>query len=383
MEVCQTFLMSSEFSDDSASVSEDIRLDSLAPQSDTRYEWIDCAKGIGVIFVVLVHSIIPVINPITQHLSSFTMPIFFVLAGLTYNNERYRNTLKFFASSRARQFLIPYTCLYCAEILLLIPLSTIISYPLTPAQLAFWFIYGAGPPNAATHLWFLPVIYFSMIIFVVIDKILRNTPSILRWIIFMSFPFLTTIIHSLFAPNLVPWRLGIVILSASFIFIGNEMRRIGGLRKWSSQSYLFDFFAFIVIACVLVFVSEVNGFTDIAVDNYGMNGWFYLCTGTLGAVLVFILSNAILSVPKFKQIILAYGNNSQEVYEIHPPFFYLVPLFLGLLGWSIADYLTFFADFWIFRFIVGISLSLIISTRIIKKNKLLSIIFKGRISIPD
>jgi fucose 4-O-acetylase-like acetyltransferase len=169
-----------EFPDDCASTSEDGSSRTIHQQSGARIEWIDCTKGVGVICVVLVHSIIPVVNPVTQHLSSFTMPIFFILAGLTYNNERHRSAIKPFALSRAKQFLIPYVCLYCVEILLLIPLSILITFPLTPSQLVFWFLYGAGPPNAATHLWFLPVIYFSTMLFVLLDRILQNASYILR-----------------------------------------------------------------------------------------------------------------------------------------------------------------------------------------------------------
>jgi fucose 4-O-acetylase-like acetyltransferase len=220
-------------------------------------------------------------------------------------------------------------------------------------------------------------------IFVLLDRVLKKAPSVLRWIVFMSLPGFTMAIHSIFSPNLVPWRFGIILLSTSFAFIGNEMRRTRGLRVWSFHSHLQDILAFLIILCALIFISDFNGFTDIAVDNYGVNAWVYLYTGTVGTILVFILSNAILSLPKLKQAILTYGNNSQEVYEVHPPLFYLVPLFMLLLGWSLTDYLTLYADLWIFRFSLGISLSLIISTQIIKKNKLLQLIFKGRTSNPS
>lgn len=370
--------MHSESKSNDVSVSEDVSLGLSNRESASRLEWIDCTKGVGVICVVLVHSIIPVINPITQHLSSFTMPIFFVLAGMTYNNERHRYAIKPFASSRARQFLIPYICIYIAEILLLIPLSALIAFPFTADQLAYWFLYGAGPPNAATHLWFLPVVYFSLMIFVLLDRVLQNTPHILRWILFMALPINTILINSYFSPNLVPWRIGIILLTTSFVFIGNEMRRTRGLRPWSSNSPRFDLIGFIIIAIAVVLISDLNGFTDVALDNYGVNVWLYLCTGTLGTILVFILSNAIISISLLKRVFLTYGDNSQEVYEVHPPLFYLVPLFIVLLGGTTDDYLTMFSDLWLIRFLLGITLSIFISTKIIKKNKALRLIFKGR-----
>jgi hypothetical protein len=220
-------------------------------------------------------------------------------------------------------------------------------------------------------------------LFVLLDRILQNASYILRWIIFLSLPIFTVLIHLIFSPNLPPWRIGIVFLTTSFVFIGNEIRRIRGLQSWSVNTKLFDFLLFIIISFALLLISELNGFTDIAVDNYGLHVWLYLCTGTLGTILVFILSNAIISIPKLKQILLVYGNNSQEVYEIHPPFFYLIPILLILFGWTINDYFTNFESFWILRFFLGVTLSLLISTRIIKKNKLLQIIFKGRLPATD
>ena len=96
-----------------------------------RFEWIEVTKGIGITFVILVHSMIPWLNPVTIHLSSFTIAIFFFLAGLTYNNYRYRGNLRYFAISRGKQFLIPYFFLYIIMMVLLFSLvfSTIARQP--------------------------------------------------------------------------------------------------------------------------------------------------------------------------------------------------------------------------------------------------------------
>ena len=120
-----------------------------------RFEWIEVTKGIGVMFVILVHSMIPWLNPVTIHLSSFTIAIFFVLAGLTYNNQRYRGNLRYFAVSRGKQFLIPYFFLYMIMMVLFLPLSSTVESAFTPVEIFLWFLYGNGPPLSASHLWFL------------------------------------------------------------------------------------------------------------------------------------------------------------------------------------------------------------------------------------
>lgn len=63
-------------------------------QSPQRLEYIDLAKGIGIILVVIGHSING--HGITGHyISSFHMPLFFLLSGLCFNDSRYPNFTPF------------------------------------------------------------------------------------------------------------------------------------------------------------------------------------------------------------------------------------------------------------------------------------------------
>ena len=53
-----------------------------------RIEWIDMAKGIGIILVIMGHiSFRP--ESLNVWLCSFHMPLFFFLSGLTYNSTKY------------------------------------------------------------------------------------------------------------------------------------------------------------------------------------------------------------------------------------------------------------------------------------------------------
>ncbi|MFW9799079.1 MAG: acyltransferase family protein [Candidatus Thorarchaeota archaeon] len=349
----------------------------------SRLDWIEAAKGVGVTSVILVHSIIPTVNPITQHLSSFTIPLFFVLAGFTYNNERHRNNLRSFALSRGLQFLIPYFFLYAIVMVLFVPLSPNIDTYLTPGELVFWFVYGNGPPLSASHLWFLPVLYFGLMVFVVADRIMQNFSVASRWILAAVFPVLAIIVQAIFAPALVPWRLGGVLLAATFVLFGNMMRHYKGMGPWLSSSAVRDFMLFVLLSVSLVLVSSINGFTDIAVDNFGASVWFYLIAGTIGTVLTFSASSALLYVTSLKRVALALGKNSQEVYEIHPAAFYLVPPIFLALGWPSTDP-GFLVVSWVLRFVLGISTAFLLTKYVITRNRVLAMLFRGsqRIASP-
>ncbi|MFW9967473.1 MAG: acyltransferase family protein [Candidatus Thorarchaeota archaeon] len=341
-----------------------------------RYEWIEVTKGIGITFVILVHSMIPWLNPVTIHLSSFTIAIFFVLAGLTYNNDRHRGNLRSFLVSRGKQFLIPYFFLYMIMMILFLPLSSNIESAFTPTEIFLWFLYGNGPPLSASHLWFLPVLYFGLVLFVIADRAMQRFPYHSRWILAVLFPVIALFIQSLFAPNLVPWRLSSVFVAGTFVFFGNAIRHYRGLEHWLSSSRARDIAVFLLLSVLLVLVSDFNGFTDIAVDNLGRSLFIYLIPGTIGTLLVLSVSSALVYSNRFRKVFMALGRNSQELYEIHPVAFYLVPaiavpLALPLIG------LEHSILFWPLRFVLGIGLGFLLTKYVITRNRVLSVLFRG------
>lgn len=341
-----------------------------------RYEWIEVSKGIGITFVVLVHSMIPWLNPVTIHLSSFTIPLFFVLAGLTYNSDRHRNNLRSFAISRGKQFLIPYFFLYMIMMVLFLPLSQSVESAFTPYEILLWFLYGNGPPLSASHLWFLPVLYFGLMLFVLTDRALQRFPHKARWILLGIYPLAAVLIQSLFIPNLVPWRLSSVFLSATFVLVGNEMRQVRGLLHWMSSSKARDAVVFLILAVALILISDINGFTDIAVDNYGLSALIYMLPGVLGTLLVFSASSVIAQYTRVRGVFMALGKNSQELYEVHPVAFYLVPLIVFPFGWPLAG-LEHVILFWSLRFILGLVVGFLLTKYVITRNRVLSVIFRG------
>lgn len=71
-----------------------------------RIDWIDIAKGIGIIFVVLGHCVVKT-DYIHKFIFSFHMPLFFVLSGYCFHVEKYKS-VKEVLQKRARALLLPY-----------------------------------------------------------------------------------------------------------------------------------------------------------------------------------------------------------------------------------------------------------------------------------
>ncbi|TFF67988.1 acyltransferase [Candidatus Thorarchaeota archaeon] len=342
-----------------------------------RFDWIDIAKGVGILSVMLVHSVIPAINAITVHLSSFTIPLFFVLTGLTYSNEKHRHDFRALLRTRGQQFMVPYFILYVIMMLLFAVLAPYVDTYLTPNQLLFWFVYGSGPPDSVTHLWFLPVLFFGFSVFVILDHVLKDQPHWARYPLFAFLPLLAIWIQALFSPALVPWHLNAILISATFVLIGNEIRWIRGLKSWRTKRPSVDLVLAMLLGACLIVVSQLNGFTDLAVDKLGASVWLYLVTGTLGSIIVFIVSSYLTDLPeRARSGALILGRNSQEIYEFHPLTFFIPAGIFVLLGLPLEPSLL----LWLARFTVAVFVSIPSVLLVVNRFSVTQFIFKGYIT---
>jgi len=130
-----------------------------------RISYIDMAKGIGIFLVVLGHSAFPS-ETVNQWISSFHMPLFFILSGilLSHTNAHEQN-MKVLIQKKARTILIPYFSFSILTILftLLLDRPNLPAY-LPNALIQTFILYGISV------LWFLPALFFSEVIFLFVRK---------------------------------------------------------------------------------------------------------------------------------------------------------------------------------------------------------------------
>lgn len=113
-----------------------------------RLEWLDVAKGITIILMVLGHTSIPDI--LSRFIWAFHMPLFFVASGITTNWTKY-NFMEF-CSHKCKKLLIPF---FVYSVIVLI-----ISLLIGKIELRQWLIYGWQ----GYALWFIPVLLVALII---------------------------------------------------------------------------------------------------------------------------------------------------------------------------------------------------------------------------
>ena len=131
-----------------------------------RLDWIDIAKGIAIILVIVGHTV-PNPSPLRHAIFSFHMPVFFILAGYTFRPKPWRELL----SGSVSRLLVPYVILALAW---RVPSFLMSGAPLTGGALAggletLVFASGVDAPRfgvaAVGMSWFLAALFTSRLLF--------------------------------------------------------------------------------------------------------------------------------------------------------------------------------------------------------------------------
>ncbi len=113
-----------------------------------RLEWIDIAKGIAIILVVLGHATGASI--MGKYIYSFHMPLFFIISGMCFSKGKY--DFPTFLQKRFKQLFLPSIYLTVVSIILM----KLAHHAYDLSELL------KGLPSG---LWFLPVLFFVEIIY--------------------------------------------------------------------------------------------------------------------------------------------------------------------------------------------------------------------------
>lgn len=143
-----------------------------------RLDWIDIAKGIAIILVIVGHTV-PNPSPLRHAIFSFHMPVFFILAGYTFRPKPWRELV----SGSVSRLLVPYVVLALAW---QVPTFLMSGAPLTGSALTgglemLVFASGVDVPGlgvaAVGMAWFLAALFTSRLL----PRCLRRACCLMRW----------------------------------------------------------------------------------------------------------------------------------------------------------------------------------------------------------
>lgn len=123
-------------------------MSSQTTDNNKRLDYLDVAKGIGILLVILGHCQLGRIGRAHSLIYSFHMPLFFFISGVCFSNKYTFSTL---AVKRFRQIILPTIYFSIISTLLVDGLGLNVE----------WWDWSKHFPFA---LWFLPVLYFTELV---------------------------------------------------------------------------------------------------------------------------------------------------------------------------------------------------------------------------
>ncbi|MGE5462843.1 MAG: acyltransferase family protein [Syntrophothermus sp.] len=200
-----------------------------------RIEYIDIARGIGILLVVMGHNDFALVSPLLYKLIySFHMPLFFFLSGYFLNpNAEFWSFLRKRFNSLLKPYFFTIFMIYFMSISFgRISFETVIGRTIKA-------LYGAGHYLDWVQLWFLPHLFVvSLYAYFFYKTAGRINNRWVRWLILLVTLFIASLYLQTFYPFKIsvlgkgyelfglPFSLDLVLLSGFFFILGSETRML-------------------------------------------------------------------------------------------------------------------------------------------------------------
>ena len=211
-----------------------------------RIDWIDVAKGISIILVIIGHSI-KYNSDIYRFILSFHMPIFVILSGITHKIPKSKDKIKENIYKYIKQLLIPYILTFFIIMLL----QTLTNDKLTLLSFAKNFfvtlIWGNGVKytllghtlKSVGPLWFLITLFLSKIIFDLLSFKLKEKKLDMNIVIYCFCALAAIKIGNI---SWFPLNLDLVLIFLFYLYVGFLMKKyVNLLKKYNIIIFLISF----------------------------------------------------------------------------------------------------------------------------------------------
>ena len=280
-----------------------------------RINWIDQAKGIGILLVVIGHMNIP--QELSKIIFSFHMPLFFFISGYLYNEKKYSVNFENVFYSKLKSLVWPFITFTIFYLILsvFINQNSIIN--------SFDYVnFFKGNRSLNTPLWFLTALFSTEIIFSQIIRFFNIRKAIFLILLILIIGFF----------NAIFWRysfflnIDIALVTILFFLVGWLFKKYNWgksiFKKGRTLLYI------IIAAIILLLTSLTNEKINILENIYG-NLILMLLAVIFGISLTILLAKQILNF-KFLRIVFEYfGKNSLIILGVH---IILAPFVVSIFG---------------------------------------------------
>ena len=258
---------------------------------ENRISWIDNAKGIGILLVMLGHT-----RGIFGHsnfIYSFHMPLFFFLSGYLLSSDSLKLSLISFVRKLHFKIIIPYLFFWVISYLYWFPINRIRSNNSMRLYDPFiGILYGINEylyPNVV--LWYFTCLFVTYLIFYSYYKIIGKKYFL---IIVAILSLGAAYVFNLNTSSIVrlPWNLDVALVVVFFFALGYFCKKNNIINKLAYGGYAYNIIGFLLCSVVLYFTAKWNGTVFVSSANFQNPIIFFIATH-IGIMMVIYVSHLI------------------------------------------------------------------------------------------
>lgn len=292
-----------------------------------RIDWLDAAKGLGMVLVMLGHADIP--NPLRTYIYTFHMPFFFFLSGYLFSLTRFPN-FKVFLFKMTKSLIFPYLFFSLVAYIWFVFIVKFgqVSYnhnllmPLLGSIIAtrktFWTV------DSGT-LWFVNCLLCTELLFYLITKVGKTKKVI--GIVLILFSILGCFYNKMVGKPL-PWSIDISMISVGFYGAGYLFKEYRG--KFERFVNIKTFVFLIAINITTGYINYVHSGARVDFYNSSLGNIFLFYLSAFSGIGAFVILTKLFKINKGLKYI---GKNSFIYLALHQNIvFFLFNLFIQKTG---------------------------------------------------
>lgn len=266
-----------------------------------RIEWVDIARGIGIILVILGHI---GIGKVGKFIYSFHIPLFFFLSGFCFSGNNI--DIKSFFKKKIKKLIIPYVFLgivICTIEVIFMKQSPKIFLEILMQRRMF-------------SIWFITCLFLCDIIFLLFIKVSKN--NLLKLFNLSIIASILGAIYIKLKMPILPWNLDLSMVVMIIFYFGywfkcNEYKF--GLKN--STKYLMFFVMLITNVTITILNLKFYGKTLDLYHSELANPILSVISAISGIIVVVIVSKFIEKYNLMKNILKSIGENSLVYFSLH------------------------------------------------------------------
>jgi fucose 4-O-acetylase-like acetyltransferase len=287
-----------------------------------RIEYIDIAKGIGILLVVMGHNDFGLVSPFFyKFIYSFHMPLFFFVSGMLFKSE-----IPFFTMLRRRYQTVLKPYIVITLLIFFMTLSfTKVNFDVAASRLIKAF-YANGHYIDWVQLWFLPHLFalniFAFGFYQLVKRIRIPWTSWLFLVVIQIVGVITIGIFWPFSLNIfgreitlygLPLSIDLILVSGFFFILGCEVNKtIPGELFAHPITFIGSIAALLVM---IIFLPQTIDFNTRFFQSLPIN----TLEAILGIIFILALSKQIEKIPRFSAVLRYIGQASLIILIFHVP----------------------------------------------------------------